>query len=173
MSIAGIDFSTNWIDIVVLDEDDFTRVPVWIRCNVSEDTVTGETLGDAFERARRVRSALPRSGFWEDSGVIAIGIEQPRGNYGTTPLFRMQGAILACLPTRLLVTPWNPSSWRVGCGMKGNASKDDVREFAVQRLLPRSLNDWQDWPQDAFDAYCIARATSSAVEIMSIMVGES
>lgn len=162
MTIGGIDFSTRAIDVVLVDED--TCDAEWHRFDVTEDPLTGEVSGDAFERARRVRHTLPRTTWWEDKGVLAIGLEQPRGNYGTTPLFRMQGAILACLPTRLLVTPWNPSSWRHEVGLKGNATKHEIMFHAKCLLDPPDLNVTRtDWPQDAYDAYCIARATRSVL----------
>jgi hypothetical protein len=158
--IAGIDFNTRNIDIVLLDED--TNNAEWHRFDVTEDALTGETTGDAFDRARRVKTALPTTNWWENKGVIAIGLEQPRGHHGITPLFRMQGAILACLPTRILVTPWNPSSWRLECGLKGNAPKKDVAWHALQQLVDQQ---GARWPQDAFDAYCIASATRNVITV--------
>lgn len=159
MTVAGIDFSTRAIDVVLIDED--THAAEWHRFDVTEDALTGDICGDAFERARRVRHTLPKTSWWEDEGVIAIGLEQPRGNHGITPLFRMQGAILACLPTRILVTPWNPSSWRLEVGLKGNALKADVNLHALTLLGDQHV---AGWPQDAYDAFCIARATRNVIQ---------
>lgn len=159
MSIAGIDLNTRAIDIVLID--DAQTQAEWRHVDLSVDPSTGETTGDAFERTRRVRPGMPTSSWWEDRGVIAIGVEQPRGNHGTTPLFRIQGAILASLPTWMLVTPWNPSSWRLEVGLKGNSTKDDITLYALDLLGDQHV---AGWPQDAFDAYLIARATWNVVE---------
>lgn len=149
--IAGIDFSTRAVDVVLIDED--TGEPTWHPYPLAG-------MGDAFDRTRSVRTAMPPRSTWDDLGVIAIGIEQPRGNHGVTPLFRIQGAILACLPTQVLITPWNPSSWRLAVGLKGNATKIEVFEY-VADLVSDARNTW---PQDAADAYCIALATRDALE---------
>jgi hypothetical protein len=149
--VAGIDYSTHAIDVVMIDEE--TLKPEWHRIDVEGC--------DGFERARAVRRSIAaRYGhrrLWDD--VLAVGIEEPRG-YGAGHLYRIQGAILQCLPPDTLVQPWVPSEWRKAVGLKGNASKDDVREHA-NRL---SLNATYDWPQDGADAYCIARATLQAIE---------
>jgi hypothetical protein len=164
--VAGIDYSTHAIDVVTIDED--TLKPEWHRLDLRGQ--------DAFERSRDARVALMPSMLpfdWDD--VVAVGIEQPRGNHGVTYLFRVQGAILASIPSATLVQPWNPSEWRKAVGLKGNASKQDVRDFAsaeLRRELRDSEGSWgkpyEDtmvgWPQDAMDAWCIARATLQALE---------
>lgn len=152
-AVAGIDYSTRFVDVVLLDED--TGTPDWHRFPLAG-------LGDAFDRARLVREAMPPRRWWEDYGVIAVGIEDPRG-YAAGHLYRIQGGILQCLPRDLLVQPWIPSAWRSKIGLPGNASKaliaDHVRRMAVMRRFAAN-----DWPQDACDAYCIARATRDSLE---------
>lgn len=148
--IAGIDFSTHAVDVVLLDED--TDRAEWHRFELAG--------ADAFERARNVRAAMPGSSFWDD--VLAVGIEQPRGNHGVVHMARIQGAVLTCLPRSLLVQPLNPSSWRKQVGLPGNASKDDVARRA-QAGLYLSGHD-EVWPQDALDAWCIALATRSLIQ---------
>ena len=149
--IAGIDFSTRAVDIVLLDED--SDAATWHRFEL--------TGNDAFDRARYVRQAMPYalSEFWDD--VVAIGIEQPRGNFGVTHMMRIQGAVLACIYLKKLVQPWNPASWRKTVGLPGNASKLEVAAL-VDTLRPggRPL-----WPQDACDAYCIALATRMQIQM--------
>jgi hypothetical protein len=148
-AIAGIDFSTRFVDVVLLDED--TDHADWHRYPLAG-------LGDAFDRTRTVRYALPSRSWWDD--VIAIGIEQPFGRGSSvTPLYRVQGAILACLPPLTLVQPWIPSSWRSAVGLAGNCSKDDVAAYVHDNCLEAI-----DWPQDACDALCIALATREALE---------
>jgi hypothetical protein len=146
--VAGIDYSTHAIDVVTIDED--TLKPEWMRFPLG-------TIGRAFDRTRFVYASCPSGRFWDDT--IAVGIEEPRGQ-GAGNLYRVQGAILQCIPPTTLVQPWVPSEWRKAVGLKGNASKDDVRDHA-NRL---SFNATYDWPQDGADAYCIARATLQALE---------
>ena len=152
-TIAGIDFSSRAVDICLLDEDDVGAE--YHRFGLVE---IGREA-DAFERTRSIRIAMPARGWWEDHGVIAIGIEQPRGRYGTQALFRVQGGILQCLPADLLVQPWNPAEWRKACGLPGNAPKEAVGDW-VDELHGHRLG----WHSDAYDAYAIAYATRSVLE---------
>lgn len=148
MRIAGIDYSTNAIDIVQIDAYDHWQ-PTWDRYPLAGS--------DAFDRTRLVPNVMPRRGstYWDE--IIAIGIEEPRGR-NTAPIHRVQGAILACIPDRALVYPWNPTAWRKACGLSGRASKDDVALFTYGELT------WSRWPQDAADAYCIALATRTLLQ---------
>lgn len=148
--IAGIDFSTHAVDVVLLDED--TDAATWHRFPLEGQ--------DAFERARYVRRAMwsPASSYWDD--VLAVGIEDPRG-YGAGSLYRVQGAILACIPNSKLVQPWIPSAWRKAVGLAGNASKADVFLHVARTSPGRTAIDW---PQDACDAFCIALATRNKLE---------
>jgi hypothetical protein len=153
--IAGIDYSTLAVDVVLLDED--SDAATWHRFELKGQ--------DAFERARGVRPKMPSptDEFWDP--ILAVGIEQPRGNHGTVHLARIQGAVLACIPRRLLVHPLNPASWRKTVGLPGNASKSDIQEFAVNTLLAGGMPGTTPvWPQDGYDAYCIALATRTLLE---------
>lgn len=160
MTTAGIDFSTNAVDVVLLDE---SGAATW-----HHFPLTGS---DAFDRSRAVRDALPArtSEFWDD--VVACAIEEPAGKL-TGRLFRVQGAILACLPPSLLVEKLMPSQWRKAVGLAGNCSKDEVMEYAHVRLalgrVPlrlRSVADLLAWGPDACDAYCLALAVAGMVEV--------
>lgn len=156
MTVAGIDFSSRFVDIVLLDED--TDAATWHRFEL--------TGADAFERARDVRNGMIGiSPIWDD--VIAIGIEDPRG-YGAGSLYRVQGAILARLPRRTLVQPWIPSAWRKTVGLPGNAPKSQVEAFATIHRGVEPFSDHEFWPQDACDAYCIALATRSLIELGAV-----
>jgi hypothetical protein len=153
--VAGIDYSTHAIDVVLIDED--TLKPEWHRRELKG--------ADAWERTRFVRAAV--LGLRHLDYALAIGIEEPRG-YGAGHLYRIQGAILAALHPQILVQPWIPSAWRKAVGLKGNASKAEVKDFAEWRAA--HTGDYAivaDWPQDACDAYCIARATLGAIERVS------
>jgi hypothetical protein len=154
--ICGIDYSTRAVDVVLLDED--TDAATWYRFDL-----VGR---DAFERARGVRRAMGRvfGGGGDFDNVLAVGLEEPRG-YNSGSLYRIQGAILACLPRTLLVQPWVPSEWRKAVGLPGNASKVDVFAWTA-RNYPQ---DWHDnyvdmCPQDAIDAQCLALATRNVLQ---------
>lgn len=149
VTVAGIDFSTHAVDVVLLDED--SDRAVWHRFEL-----TGQ---DAFERARFVRAALWPSSLFDD--VLACGIEDPRG-YGAGSLYRIQGAILGRLPGSLLVQPWVPSAWRKAVGLPGNCTKERVQLHVAQQRPTGWLHT--PWPFDACDAYCIALATRSLLE---------
>jgi hypothetical protein len=142
--IAGIDYSTHAVDVVLLDED--SDAATWHRWPLHGD--------HAFDRVRSIHSWKFTRSFWDD--VLAIGIEEPRG-YNAGALYRVQGAILGKLPPETLVHPLIPSVWRKTVGLPGNASKQDVWDY-VDRVLPRPREPFL-WPQDACDAYCIALAT--------------
>lgn len=154
MNVAGVDFSSHAIDVVLVDLDD-RQPPRWHRYPL---------LGqDAFDRARSVADAMPgrSSVYWDN--VLAVGIEEPAGrNPGV--LFRIQGAVLAQIPARMLVTKWMPSQWRKAVGLAGNAAKPMSRERAWQ-YDPRftGLTEWDGPPLDACDALCVALATRQAI----------
>jgi hypothetical protein len=154
--IGGIDFSSFQVDVVLLSEDD--------------DTAThhvfpfGRKGQDAFDRARGVRAAMPTRSWWEDHGTVAIGIEDPRGAARgvDSVLYRVQGAILACLPPELLVQPWKPGEWRKQLGI-ANVGKEAPAIFAEShwsRILVQ-----ESYSQDALDAYCLAYATRQRLVI--------
>lgn len=158
MSICGIDYSSHAVDLVLLDED--SDAATWHRV-----PLVGPS---AFDRARMVRLLMLShlgSAFWDD--VLAVGIEQPRGNHGVVHMARIQGAVLTCIPASKLVQPLNPAEWRKRVGLKGNATKDAVRIEAWARaaMVDGYLADAMNaWPFDATDAYCIAMATRSLLE---------
>lgn len=153
--IAGVDFSSRFVDIVKLDET--TDAATWHRFPLEG--------ADAFDRARSVGLAVPgrAMSFWDD--VLAVGIEEPQAHKRTSKavmygLYRVQGAVLACVPPGRLVQPFVPAEWRKAVGLKGNASKEAVWYHAHGYRKRGSMN----WPQDACDAYCIALATRSLLQ---------
>jgi hypothetical protein len=153
MNVAGIDFSSHAIDVVLVDVDG-RQPPRWHRYPL--------TGADAFDRTRSVANSMPgrSSAYWDN--VLAVGIEHPAGKFGTGPLMRLQGAVLAQIPARMLVKAWPPGSWRKAVGLPGNASKEaiTVRSFLI---LEDEGTDSMEWPQDAHDAHLIALATQHAI----------
>lgn len=154
--IAGIDFSSFQADIVLLSEDD--------------DTATHHVFrfgkGDAFDRARTIRGSMPSRDWWTDQGVIAIGIEDPRGMSTTAiaVLNRAMGGILACLPPTMFVHPWKPAEWRSELGIS-NVGKEAPRDFAWMHWAGVPLPAVVAKSQDSLDAYCLAYATRQRVVI--------
>jgi len=157
MRIAGIDLSTHAIDVVTVPLEG-VGAPVWHRFPLEGPT--------SFDRARRVRDAMPArtSAFWDE--VTEIGIEEPAG-FTASHAMRIQGGVLACLPPALKVTKWMPSQWRKAAGMSGAASKEMVAQHARAVDYGTSGVKYRlmDWPQDACDAYCVALATRAAITI--------
>jgi hypothetical protein len=156
VNIAGIDYSTQAVDIVTVPYDTDGQ-PEWHRYPLQGD--------GAFERARDVANELPgrSSMFWDD--ILAVGIEHPGGRYGTGAMLRVQGAILSVIPARMLVVPLPPARWRKLNGLNGNTGKETVAALSVaigeyENDPPVSL---AEWPQDAHDAHLIALATMSLI----------
>jgi Holliday junction resolvasome RuvABC endonuclease subunit len=148
--IAGFDFSTKAIDCVLLD-DEADRA-TWHRMRLDFRKM------DSFEKARAVRDVMPARGKWLDEGVVAVGIERPFGHASTvTVLVRIQGAILACLPSSVPVYELGQATWKKRFVGKGGATKDEVRERAWP-LLTQGIVDGSLYPQDAADAAGIAYA---------------
>ena len=152
-TVAGIDFSTRHIDIVLIPEDPDER-------GATHHAFPLEGA-DAFDRTRNIRQAMPLRSWWDEQGVTAIGIEEPMGpGHITAKLKAVQGGILQTLPAALLVHPLSPSEWRKGAGLKGNATKDEVQAFVREQL-----GENPHWPQDAFDAWAIAVAVRALVVV--------
>lgn len=170
MNVAGIDFSSHFVDVVLVDHEG-RQPPRWHRY-----PLTGQ---DAFDRARSVADAMPgrSSVYWDN--VLAVGIEHPAGKFGTGPLLRIQGCVLAQIPARMLVKAWPPGSWRKAVGLPGNASKATVYQHVARHHRPGWTQELGPmfggtyagaanttaltWPQDACDAWCIALATRQAI----------
>lgn len=152
--IAGIDYDSSAIHVVLIDEN------TGIYCHRTVFALDRD--GQAFDRARQVRDALPYRQEWLDEGIVAVGIEEPftRQLNSLVALIRVQGAILSCLPRELLVEPLRPQRWKLlalGAG-NGNAGKGAVANFAVAHGMPADLD------QDFFDAFAIARAVHAVLE---------
>jgi hypothetical protein len=150
LRVAGIDTSSFAVDLVTvpLDEHDGAEV---------EWHSFGLEGADAFDRSRFVPNVLwgRASAHWD--GILAVGIEEPTGKFKPGSGFRVQGAVLAQIPERMLVTPWTPSGWRAAVGLPGNCAKEAVFRWVTEQLGGRPAS------QDAADAYCIALATRKVV----------
>lgn len=156
-SYVGIDLSTHNVDLVKLDGE--TDRAEWVRV-----PLVGE---NAIDRARSYRRSHQdtfyprgmRTSWWDD--VILCALEDPAGRGDTRKIARVQGVVIATIPSRVQVWTMAPSEWRRHCGLKGNASKDAVAEWATMTYAD-GVGDF--WPQDALDAYAIAYAARAINE---------
>lgn len=152
MYVAGLDFSTKALDVVLLDDD--TESWIW-----KTFPIHGRT---PFDRAQDIRFTLPTTTWWEERNVRLIAVEEPRGHQNAVTqlaLGSLYGAIVARLPRSIPACAYTPSEWKRPFTGNGNAPKELVRRCALEHGLP------DDMPQDAYDAYGIAwtaRALESA-----------
>lgn len=153
MTFVGIDYDTRYIHLCKIAEEEPADQPRYMKVALEGN--------DAFDRTRSIRNVMLRrtNVYWDD--VQAIGIEEPMGpGHITAKLKAVQGGVLQCLPTGLLVHPLSPSEWRKAAGISGRASKEEVQDH-VRGLLGENPH----WPQDAFDAWCIAVAVRALVVV--------
>ena len=147
--IAGVDFSSRAIHLVLLDDD--------------TDTAEGhviELVGRTpFERARSALWFFPPRSWFEDKGVWLLGIEDPhsRANHTAKALGLAAGAIAALLPRELVVIQTPPAEWKRLFTGDAHAAKEIVG------LHARAI--WPEPPAKAddntWDAYGIAWAVRS------------
>lgn len=155
MNIVGVDFSTRYVDLVKLPLEG-EGAPKWTRVELQWGT---RKQPDAFRAVRTLRHQLGQAallgGYWNDVAVCFI--EDPMSNNmgNAKKLGRVAGAILACIPDRVVVDRIDPAEWRKLVGLPGNATKLEVFRVCSERLPIGAITLW---PQDAFDAYCIAIA---------------
>lgn len=149
MTVLGIDVSSEAVDLVLLDADSNRATTLHI------------ALGNGkkhplLTRTRRVMERFPGPGWLEDAGVYLVAIEDPMSRFPHTAkaLGLVTGAVLALIPRRYTVVSMQPNEWkRLTVGQPG-ASKERIAEWARSELN----HDEEVWPQDGYDAYCIARA---------------
>lgn len=156
--IAGLDIDTKAVHCVLVDED-YEKPPRYERWELEGH--------DAWERTRNVRASMPDWSWWWP--VMAIGVENVAGRghvNAVSAIQRTTGAVLACLPTAVLVQPWRPAEWRKSAGLPGNCNKAVVAEHAIICAQDEGA-EWtlRDDGQDCLDAYCIALATRSALRV--------
>lgn len=136
--VVGIDLSSRAIDIVRVQENDYTAD--WLSLPLHGLT--------AWDRTRDISRQMPTSSWFDD--VYLCAIEKPFGpsRRGQAVLMRAQGAVLAAIPERIPVWEVTPDESRRHLGIP-NARKPQWPD------LPASLFD-DYWSQDARDALAIA-----------------
>lgn len=156
--IAGIDFSTRAVDVVLLDDD--TDQAAWHRFEL------GTTKTPLLTRVRAVRKALPSRSWWEEQGVTNVGIEQLHSHSRGTlrALSQVQGAIYACLPAAVAVIEMADHEWKRLFTGDAKADKGDVAQVALARMADRDGIVRLSWPQDALDAFGIACACRALLD---------
>jgi hypothetical protein len=170
MRLVGADISTKAVDLVALDLD--TDHAQWKHIPI-------HSKRGSFHAARNVRPALGHQallgGYWDD--VAALWVEDPMSrNMGTCKaLALVTGALIACVPQRVIVERTKPNEWQHVFTGKTKATKADIEQQARALLghetgerkgcvsaLAFDLNAgtmrYTLWPQDAYDAYGIAWA---------------
>jgi hypothetical protein len=151
--VAGIDYSTLAVDVVLLDED--TDDATHHRYRLDDGP------GDALARVRRVRDRMPARSSWADAGVLAVALELPfsRGKMaGNDRLMMCAGAILACVHPAVDVDLLRADDWRSACGLPIRAP----REVHKRNALAFAADRWPSCPEplsdNAADAFCLAWA---------------
>ena len=147
MNVLGIDFASAAIDLVYLDENE--DVARWHRI----------PLEAGWTSSRKIRHAYAWRSELEGAGVYLVALEQPMGQERNTiaALSRIQGAILGALPLSLDVWLLPPAEWKLGIGMKGNASTQKGKPGAGE-LVEWALDHGAGvgWPIDACAALAMA-----------------
>lgn len=153
--IVGIDLSTHNVDLVKLDED--SDRAEWVRVPLVGENAIDRARSYADRHHDHLAAVADWDGYWSD--VVLVALEDPAGRGDTRKIARVQGVVIATIPTRVQVWTMQPAEWRKACAMPGNCPKERVRLFAEVRLQDADPGgDFQRWPQDAYDAYAIAYA---------------
>jgi len=158
MRVAGIDYSSRFVDVVTVPCEG-TGAPVW-RSYPLEGC-------DAFDRARNVAHVMPgrAHSFWD--GILAVAIEHPAGKVGTGHMLRIQGAVLACIPARMLVHPLPPAKWKRLSGCRtGAANHAAYSRHSAALLEQQGWTPWDtaQWPHDAHAAHLMALALRALLD---------
>ncbi len=146
--IVGLDISTRLIAMVTISSKDGSIV------RFDEYAIPDLKRLDR-NKAERCRAVADTGFQTQMSGVVAAYVEQPMGRQvkGVAEVERVVGAVIAAIPKETCISLISPSEWKKIVGLKGNAQKDDIREFA-DAIYPVLQNS----SQDLHDAAMIARA---------------
>lgn len=141
--VAGIDLSSRAIDIVKIEEE--SNRAEWFRFELEG--------ASAWERTRDVRRAMPKGSWWDD--VYLAAIETPFPDQQGV-LRRVQGAVMACIPSRLLVWEANAAEWKRELGLKTKPSWGDLDALTGDTTVVLPDSRWVNAQEHFRDAYCIA-----------------
>lgn len=159
MRIAGIDLSTMSVDIVTIQLDGPLE-PRWYPASLGK-----KAKDTSWETVGRVKQALDDAGctrsMWDNIAVVYIEDPHSFGPQAAKALGLITGAVRALLPDRLQDRCHRlaPQEWRVLCGLKAKASKEDVAAHAdALGFTPGQRT------QDAVDAWAVALAGRALCE---------
>lgn len=139
-SVVGIDFSTHAIDLVKLDET--ANVGTWTRIPMDG--------GSAWDRTRKLPLMMPRASWWDDVYLCAIESPKSAGFKVATVMHRVQGTVMACVPSAVWMWEVTPAEWKGHLGIKASL-KPGWGDFP---FVPSF--DCDEWEQDALDAFGVA-----------------
>lgn len=151
MKVAGIDFSTRAVDLVLLDEE--TTVASWHRIPLIEGRGT-------LAAARSLRGRFPGRSWFESEGVYLVALEETfSGHHAGTAkkLGMIAGAIAVLLPPDLTLLEIPAHEWKRETVGKAGSTKAAVQMWFTEVGFQANPGSGK-WTQDAFDAYAIAWA---------------
>lgn len=141
MKFVGIDVNATEVNLVSVDLDTF-------------ETKHHLLLGakKSFETARLMKTVMPHSSWWDDIALAAI--ERPSGRFPKVIYAQalVIGALIAVIPTRVLIQEFVPANWKKLVGLHGNATKDQVKAWATE------FGAGPEWDEHACDALAICHA---------------
>lgn len=150
--ILGIDVSSYAIDMVLL-QDEPDQECTWHRATL------GDQQTPLLDRVIATRKLFPKPSEFDDHGIYAIAIEDPMSRFPhvAKSLGQVTGAVIARTPAHVQIIQTQPHEWRQLTGGKGAKKADGIRW--AQTELGHTT-----WSDDAYEAYCIARAVRTLCE---------
>jgi hypothetical protein len=143
-AVLGIDLSSHFVDLVLLDED--STAAEWTRL-----TLEG---GSSFDRCRYVARVMPSRSWLEDAGVYLAAIVKPMcaSFVSAAAQFPVFGAVAVSLPASLVVWSFTPAEW------KRELRVHLARKPTADEIAAVVGDVAHTWPQDALDACGVAYA---------------
>lgn len=141
MKFVGVDINAREINLVSIELD--TMV-------MKHHLLIGAK--NSFDTARMMTTVMPHSSWWDDIALVAI--ERPAGRFAKVIYAQglVIGAVLALIPSRVLVQDFVPAQWKKLVGLHGNASKEQVIAWASE------FGAGENWDEHACDALAICHA---------------
>jgi hypothetical protein len=156
VSVAGIDFSSKWVDVVLLADEGF---------QAEHHRFKVASRVDSFQAARNLRGVFPGRSWWEDRGVWLVGVEEPYSHQppAMVALGRIQGAIAALLPPNLRVTCTPQTQWLKVFTGRAKLPRDSSGRKELARETAQ-LFGFEASAPDGYDAFGIACSTRALHE---------
>lgn len=141
MKFVGIDANAREVNLVSIDLDTMA---------IKHHLLVGAKK--SFDTARAMNTIMPHSSWWDD--IVLVAIERPSGRFPKVIYAQalVIGALLATIPTRVLIQDFVPANWKSLIGLSGHATKDQVRAWASEFGADPS------WDEHACDALALVHA---------------